>query len=111
MQVIEFNSEYHDRTIQIPESYKDWFKKPVKVILLALDSSRQNITEKNAPQLTQEMRVAAAKLYELGRISQEKAAKMAGLNREDFMVRLSSLQVSPFQYTAQELEDELRDVD
>jgi len=112
MQAIEFNSEYHDRTIQIPEYYKDWFKKPVKVILLAVDSSPDNITPKSPPQLTQEMRVAAAaKLYELGRISQEKAAELAGLNREEFMVTLSSLQVSPFQYTVQELEDELRDVD
>ncbi len=53
---------------------------------------------------------AAVKWYELGRIYQEKAAELAGLSREDFIMKLSSLQVSPFQYTAQDLEDELRDV-
>jgi len=114
MQAIEFISESHDRMIPIPEYYKDWFKKPVKVILLHVDSSPHNLnlTQKSPPQLTQEMRVAAAaKLYELGRISQEKAAEIAGLNREEFMMTLSRLQVSPFQYTAQELEEELRDVD
>jgi len=47
---------------------------------------------------------------ELGKISQEKAAEMAGLNREEFLLSLSSLQVSPFQYTVQEIEEELRDV-
>ncbi len=114
MQAVEFIAESHDRMIPIPEYYKDWFKKPVKVILLAVDSSPHNLnfTQKSSPQFTQEMRVAAAaKLYELGRISQEKAAEIAGLNREEFMMTLSSLQVSPFQYTALELEEELRDVD
>jgi predicted HTH domain antitoxin len=116
MQAIEFISKSHDRMIPIPEDYKDWFKKPVKVILLAVDSSSHILNLTQPPQLTQEMtqemRVAAAtKWYELGRISQEKAAEIAGLNREEFMMTLSRLQVSPFQYTAQELEEELRDVD
>ncbi len=111
MQAIEFIAEPQNSMIPIPEHYKDWFKKPVKVILLAVDSSPHN--DLNPPsQLSQEIRVAAAaKWYELGRISQEKAAEMAGLNREEFMIRLSRLQVSPFQYTALELEEELRDVD
>lgn len=119
MQTIEFIAYYHDRMIPIPEYYKDWFKKPVKVILLAVDSSEHklNLTEKSPPQLSppqlsQEMHVVAAvKWYELGQIYQEKAAEIAGLNREEFMMTLSSLQVSPFQYTAQELDEELRDVD
>ncbi len=114
MQAIEFIVESHDRMIPIPEYYKDWFKKPVKVILLAVDSSPHNLnlTQQIPPQLTQEMRIAAAaKWYELGRISQEKGAEIAGLNREEFMMALSSLQVSPYQYTAQELEEELQDVD
>ncbi|HAI70232.1 MAG TPA: hypothetical protein DCM38_12455 [Gammaproteobacteria bacterium] len=100
--------------IPIPEHYRDWFKKPVKVILLAIDSSHHSthFTQTPATELTQEMRVAAAaKWYELGKISQEKAAEMAGLNREEFMLTLSHLQVSPFQYTSQELEEELQDAD
>ncbi len=113
MQAIEFTSDLHDGMIPIPECYKDWFKKPVKVILLAMDSLHQkwDSTQQLTPQLTEEMRVAAAaKWYELGRISQEKAAEIAGLNREEFMLTLSRLQVSPFQYTVQEIEEELRDV-
>jgi len=34
MQAIEFTYESHDGVIKIPEQYKDWFKKSVKVILL-----------------------------------------------------------------------------
>jgi predicted HTH domain antitoxin len=114
MQAIEFTCELHDRMIPIPESYRDWFKKPVKVILLAIDSSQHSnhFMQTPAVELTQEMRVAAAvKGYELGQISQEKAAEMAGLNREEFILRLSRLQVSPFQYTSEELEEELQDAD
>ncbi|MDM8563993.1 hypothetical protein QUF54_11635 [Candidatus Marithioploca araucensis] len=44
MEAIEFTSESHDRMIPIPEHYKDWFKKPVKIILLAMDSSsKENV--------------------------------------------------------------------
>jgi len=113
MQAIEFTSHDHDAMISIPERYKDWFKKPVKVILLAMDSLHQKLdsTQQLTPQFTEEMRVAAAaKWYELGKISQEKAAEIAGLNREEFMLTLSSLQVSPFQYTVLEIEEELRNV-
>ena len=37
MQAIEFTYESHDGMIKIPEHYKDWIKKPIKVILLAQD--------------------------------------------------------------------------
>ncbi len=59
-----------------------------------------------------EMRVAAAiKWYELGRISQGRAAEIAGLTRARFIDALSRYRVSPFQYTAEELIEELRDAD
>ena len=51
---------------------------------------------------------AAVKWYELGRISQGKAAELAGLNRADFLDALASYGVSPIQSTPEELEDELR---
>ncbi len=41
--------------------------------------------------------MAAAKLYEVGDLSQERAAELAGQSRQDFLVSLSRLQVSPFQ--------------
>ncbi len=52
---------------------------------------------------TREMRLAAAvKWYELRRVSQERAAKIAGLSRSEFLGALGRFEVSPFQYTAQE---------
>lgn len=41
--------------------------------------------------------MAAAKLYEVGDLSQERAAEFAGLSRADFVVALSGIGVSPFQ--------------
>jgi predicted HTH domain antitoxin len=41
--------------------------------------------------------MAAAKLYETGNLSQERAAELAGQSRQDFVIQLSRLKVSPFQ--------------
>lgn len=41
--------------------------------------------------------MAAAKLYEVGHLSQERAAELSGLSRQKFQLALSSLGVSPFQ--------------
>lgn len=58
------------------------------------------------------MRIAAAiKWYELGQISQGKAAQIAGLNRAEFINALFRYQVSPFQYTEAELARELSHAD
>lgn len=46
---------------------------------------------------------AAVKWYEMGKVSQEKAAGIAGLGREDFLLALAQFQVSPFQYSAAEV--------
>ncbi|HMV47534.1 MAG TPA: UPF0175 family protein [Blastocatellia bacterium] len=55
-----------------------------------------------------EMRLAAAvKWYELGILSQGKAAEIAGLTRADFITALSRFKVSVWQYTAAELQEEL----
>ena len=55
-----------------------------------------------------ELRVlAAAKLYELGRVSQERAAEIAGLRRVEFIEALAAYHVSPFQDTLESLRDEL----
>lgn len=59
-----------------------------------------------------EMRLAAAvKWFELGRISQGRAAEIAGLTRAGFIDALARYQVCPFQYTPAELVEELRGVD
>ena len=63
-------------------------------------------------EFVREMRIAAAvKWYEIGKLSQGKAAEVAGLSRAAFIEALSRMRVSPMQYTAKELADELADAD
>ncbi len=55
-----------------------------------------------------EMRLAAAvKWYEMQMISQGKAADIAGLSRAEFLAALDRFSVTPFQYTAEELIQEV----
>jgi len=55
-----------------------------------------------------EMRLAAAiKWYELGRLSQGKAAEVAGVSRQEFLHSLARYNLSPFQVTPEELAEEL----
>ena len=51
---------------------------------------------------------AAAKWYELGTLSQGKAAQVAGLSRNAFLAALSKYNVSPFQYDADEIAAEVK---
>nr|VFJ90371.1 MAG: hypothetical protein BECKLFY1418B_GA0070995_101945 [Candidatus Kentron sp. LFY]VFJ97771.1 MAG: hypothetical protein BECKLFY1418A_GA0070994_107315 [Candidatus Kentron sp. LFY]VFK17371.1 MAG: hypothetical protein BECKLFY1418C_GA0070996_103116 [Candidatus Kentron sp. LFY] len=37
MQAIEFNTEIHDGTIQVPSHHGDWLKEKVRVIVLAAE--------------------------------------------------------------------------
>ena len=60
--------------------------------------------QEDAESLGSELRLAAAvKWYELGRLSQEKAAQVAGLSRAAFIVQLARFKVSPSQETAAEI--------
>lgn len=53
---------------------------------------------------TRELRLAAAvKWYEMRRISQGKAAEVAGLSRSEFIAALGQFGVTPFQYDADEI--------
>ncbi|EDN66265.1 protein of unknown function UPF0175 [Beggiatoa sp. PS] len=109
MQAIEFNYDTTDGMIKIPETYTDWFKKPVKVILLTQELLHSPQFTLGHSLMTQEILLAAvAKWYELGLISQEKGAEITGLSREEFLLALSRFQVSPFQYTAEDLDEELQ---
>jgi predicted HTH domain antitoxin len=57
-----------------------------------------------------ELRLAAAvKWYELGMISQGKAAELAGVSRQKFLVALNRFKVSPFQVTPEDLAREAAD--
>ena len=60
--------------------------------------------QKNKKDFSKEMRLAAAvKWYELGMISQDKAAQIAGLSRSEFIVQLTRFKVSPFQETSKDV--------
>ncbi|PIX23502.1 MAG: hypothetical protein COZ69_08325, partial [Deltaproteobacteria bacterium CG_4_8_14_3_um_filter_45_9] len=60
--------------------------------------------KKTPVEFSKDIRLAAAvKWYEMGVISQEKAAEIAGMCREDFLLSLSRFKVSPFQYSAEEV--------
>jgi len=55
-----------------------------------------------------ELRLAAAvKWYELGIVSQSKAAEIAGISRTEFLSELARFKVTPFQYTADEIAKEV----
>ena len=45
----------------------------------------------------------ALKLYELGKISSGKAAKIAGISRVAFLLRMGMYKVSPFQMNLEEI--------
>jgi predicted HTH domain antitoxin len=79
-------------------------------ITLDLPESVFSALRSDPTEFAREMRLAAAiQWYETGRISQGKAAEIAGLTRAAFIDALSRAQISPFQYTADELAIELKD--
>lgn len=84
----------------------------MQIISIKLPETVFSALRKNPEEFVQEMRIAAAaKWYELGQISQAKAAEIAGLTRDEFIHALSRYQVDFMQYTPQELAEELTNVD
>jgi predicted HTH domain antitoxin len=75
-----------------------------KTICLTLPLGVFSALKKTPEEFARDIRLAAAvKWYELGVVSQEKAAEIAGMSREDFLLELSKFKVSPFQYSAEEV--------
>lgn len=70
-------------------------------VLLSLKETREEFEDEARYLL-------ALKLYELGKISSGKAAKMAGLGRVEFLMRLKKYKVSPFQMDLGEILEEAR---
>ena len=69
-------------------------------VLLSLKESKEEFEEEARYLL-------ALKLYELGKISSGKAAKIAGLSRVAFLLRLGRYKVSPFQVELKEILEEV----
>ncbi len=75
-----------------------------KTIKMEIPISAFSALRQTTDEFAQNLRTAAAvKWYENGIISQGKAAEIAGLCREDFIVALGQFNVSPFQYSAEEV--------
>ena len=82
------------------------------ILKLDLPEGAFSALRKNPSEFVAEMRLAAAvKWYEMGIISQGKAAEIAGLSRCEFIISLARFGVSPFQHTAEDVEEELRHAD
>ena len=77
-------------------------------ISIELDRSVLSALRQDPPHFAREMRLAAAaKWYELGRVSQGKAAEIAGVSRAEFLTALASYGVPPWQYDADEVVQEV----
>lgn len=79
-------------------------------VLLKLDMPEGAFSalRKDPDEFAKELRLAAAaKWYEMGIVSQERASEIAGLSRAEFIFSLAKFGVSPFQYTIEEIQEEL----
>ncbi len=78
------------------------------ILKLDIPEGAFSALRKNPSEFANELRLAASvKWYEMGIISQEKAAEIAGLSRTEFIFSLGKFGVSPFQYTIEEIKEEL----
>jgi len=79
-----------------------------KTVTLELPDDAFSALRTSPEEFGQELRLAAAiKWYEMERISQGKAAELAGLSRAAFIEALSRYGVSPIQGTPEDLEREV----
>jgi len=72
------------------------------------ETSHQLVTELPMNISIEEARVAmAAKLFEMGRLSLGQAARLAGYTRPTFMEILGKMGVAVFNYSGEDLEQEM----
>lgn len=77
-------------------------------INLELPEEVFSATRSTPEHFVKELRLAAAvKWYEIGKISQSKAAEIAGISRYEFLEALNEYGISPFQVTEEELLEEM----
>lgn len=78
---------------------------------LVMDLPNESLLSFSGPveRIAGELRMAAAaKLYEIGRLSSGAAARLAGVPRPVFLTRLADYGVNTFAYGAEEFEKETR---
>jgi predicted HTH domain antitoxin len=81
-----------------------------RIIEVELPDELSAALQRDFSELGAELRLAAAvKWYEVGRLSQGKAAEVAGLSRAGFMNELARFGVSPFQETSDEIVTAIRE--
>lgn len=84
----------------------------MQTIQIQLPDTAFSALRKSPRDFVDEMRIAAAvKWYEIGELSQGKAAEIAGLTRADFITALHRYEVSVLQCNPDDLAQELQDVD
>ncbi len=77
-------------------------------IQLNLPESAFSALRSTPDEFAQELLIAAVvKWYEVGMVSQSKAAEIAGISRQTFLQALDRFGVSPFQTTLEELTEEV----
>jgi len=79
------------------------------MVRMVLEMPEEALTalRKQPKDFAQELRLAAAvKWYEMKIMSQERAARVSGLSRAEFLDAMGRFSVSPFQYGADEILEE-----
>ncbi len=80
-------------------------------VTLEFEESALPVFRKTSAEFADEAKFpAAAKWYEMEILSQENAARIAGVNRLDFLLAISRIGITPFQYDADEVLEEFRNV-
>ncbi len=77
-------------------------------VMIEMPEEVFSVLRTNQQEFAREMKLSALmKWLEMGKISQSKAAFLAGLSREEFLMELYRFGISPFQITEAELEQEV----
>jgi predicted HTH domain antitoxin len=81
----------------------------MQTVTMELPEDVFSALRRSPDEFAREMRLAAAILwYSRGEVSQEKAARIAGLDRADFLAALAQRQIEVFAVDVQSLEEELK---
>ena len=78
-------------------------------LTIDLPETTFSVFKQSPKEFSREIKITAlTKWYEEGKISQSKAAEIAGISRQEFLEHLYIHNVSPYQITEEELINEVR---